>query len=194
MTFHPRTSGAAFRVEDLTVAYNSKPALWDIDLEIPPGLLVGIVGPNGAGKSTLIKAAINLLPKAAGSVEFFDQPYERVRDRVGYVPQRGSVDCPGLAIDDNNHNPAAISFTNEVEIICTNAANTSNVSIAPFELDLVASEVPLCRYVVDVEKLHCNIAFMNEKNINSDKAQSTRRKCDSKAPSVASLYEHAPKA
>jgi manganese/zinc/iron transport system ATP- binding protein len=86
-------SGAiALHIEDLTVAYNSRPALWDIDLDVPPGLLVGIVGPNGAGKSTLIKAAINLLPKAAGAVEFFGHPYERVRERVGYVPQRGSVD------------------------------------------------------------------------------------------------------
>ncbi|MFW6212107.1 MAG: metal ABC transporter ATP-binding protein [Spirochaetota bacterium] len=92
MNHDRKFSDAAFRVEDLTVAYNSKPALWDVDLEIPPGLLVGIVGPNGAGKSTLIKASINLLPRAAGSVEFFGLPYERVRDRVGYVPQRGSVD------------------------------------------------------------------------------------------------------
>ncbi|MFP4114721.1 MAG: metal ABC transporter ATP-binding protein [Spirochaetota bacterium] len=87
-----RTSDVALSVEDLTVAYDSTPAIWDVDLDVPPGVLVGIVGPNGAGKSTLIKAAINLLPRAAGSVEFFGKPYERVRDRVGYVPQRGSVD------------------------------------------------------------------------------------------------------
>ena len=79
-------------IEDLTVAYNSKPAVWDVDLDIPAGVLVGIVGPNGAGKSTLIKAALGLLPRAAGSVEFFGKQYDQVRDRVGYVPQRGSVD------------------------------------------------------------------------------------------------------
>ena len=79
-------------INDLTVAYNSKPALWDVDLDVPPGVLMGIVGPNGAGKSTLIKAALSLIPRAAGSVLFFGKPYERVRDRVGYVPQRGSVD------------------------------------------------------------------------------------------------------
>ncbi len=79
-------------INDLTVAYDSKPALWDVDLDVPPGVLMGIVGPNGAGKSTLIKAALNLIPRAAGSVLFFGTPYERVRDRVAYVPQRGSVD------------------------------------------------------------------------------------------------------
>jgi manganese/zinc/iron transport system ATP- binding protein len=79
-------------VHDLTVAYDSKPALWDVDLEVPPGVLMGIVGPNGAGKSTLIKAALKLVPAATGSIRFFGKPYDRVRRRVGYVPQRGSVD------------------------------------------------------------------------------------------------------
>jgi manganese/zinc/iron transport system ATP- binding protein len=53
---------------------------------------MGILGPNGAGKSTLIKAALNLVPRAAGTVRFFDLPYEKARHLVGYVPQRGSVD------------------------------------------------------------------------------------------------------
>jgi manganese/zinc/iron transport system ATP- binding protein len=53
---------------------------------------MAIVGPNGAGKSTLIKAALNLIPRAAGSVHFYGQPYEEARRLVGYVPQRGSVD------------------------------------------------------------------------------------------------------
>ena len=43
------------KVEDLTVAYDLKPVLWDIDLTLPLGELIAIVGPNGAGKSTLIK-------------------------------------------------------------------------------------------------------------------------------------------
>ncbi|MEM7738772.1 MAG: manganese ABC transporter ATP-binding protein, partial [Deinococcota bacterium] len=40
----------AVHVEDLTVSYHSKPVLWDIDLDVPPGVLAAIVGPNGAGK------------------------------------------------------------------------------------------------------------------------------------------------
>ena len=82
----------ALTVDDLTVAYNSKPAIWDVDLQIPEGVLSAIVGPNGAGKSPLIKAALNLIPRAAGTVRFYGLPYEKARDFVGYVPQRGSVD------------------------------------------------------------------------------------------------------
>ena len=79
-------------VHDLTVAYHKKPVLWGIDLAVPPGKLVGIVGPNGAGKSTLIKACMGLLPFASGWVKFFGEPFSKVATRVGYVPQRESVD------------------------------------------------------------------------------------------------------
>lgn len=82
----------AIRVDDLTVAYRDRPVLWDIDLTVPQGVLMAVVGPNGAGKTTFIKAIQNLIPKAAGEVRIFGQPYERARRRVGYVPQRGSVD------------------------------------------------------------------------------------------------------
>ncbi len=82
----------AFKVEDLSVAYDKKPVLWDIDLKIPKGILLGIVGPNGAGKSTLVKAALNLIKPLSGSILFFDQPYKKVVKNIGYVPQKGSVD------------------------------------------------------------------------------------------------------
>ena len=82
----------ALSVDDLTVAYHSKPAIWDIDLDVPEGVLMAIVGPNGAGKSTLIKAVLNLVPRAAGTVSFYGKRYEAARSLVGYVPQRGSVD------------------------------------------------------------------------------------------------------
>ncbi|MCS7058637.1 MAG: metal ABC transporter ATP-binding protein [Meiothermus sp.] len=77
---------------DLTVIYRDRPVLWDVDLTIPEGQLCAIVGPNGAGKSTLIKAALGMVPKASGRVRFFGQPLEQVRRRIGYVPQRTSVD------------------------------------------------------------------------------------------------------
>lgn len=88
-------------VYDLTVAYHRKPVVWDVGFEIPPGSLVGIVGPNGAGKSTLLKAIMDLIPRASGRVSVFGESYKKNRDRVGYVPQRESVDWdfPVDAID-----------------------------------------------------------------------------------------------
>ncbi len=91
----------AVKVDDLTVAYNYKPVLWDIDLEIPEGVLMAIVGPNGAGKSTLIKSILGILKPIAGSVSIYGKPYEKQRQLVAYVPQKGSVDWdfPTTTID-----------------------------------------------------------------------------------------------
>lgn len=82
----------AITVTDLTVAYHEKPVLWDVDLAVPRSVLMAIVGPNGAGKTTLIKAILGLVPTAAGTVLIDGKTYADQRQRVGYVPQRGSVD------------------------------------------------------------------------------------------------------
>lgn len=86
------TPPAPLEIHDLTVAYHRKPVLWGIDLTVPAGNLIGIVGPNGAGKSTLIKAAMGLLPVSSGWVKVFGQPVRQNLRRIGYVPQRESVD------------------------------------------------------------------------------------------------------
>ena len=91
----------AIRIDDLTVAYKYKPVLWDIDLEIPEGILMAIVGPNGAGKSTLIKAILGIVKPLAGKVSIYGESYVKNRSLVAYVPQKGSVDWdfPTTAID-----------------------------------------------------------------------------------------------
>ena len=95
------TQKIAIQVDDLTVAYNYKPVLWDIDLVIPEGVLMAIVGPNGAGKSTLIKAILGIIEPIAGSVAIYGEPYKKQRKLVAYVPQKGSVDWdfPTTALD-----------------------------------------------------------------------------------------------
>jgi manganese/zinc/iron transport system ATP- binding protein len=92
---------SAIEVMDLTVAYRDKPVLWDIDLSVPESVLMAVVGPNGAGKTTLVKAILGLVPTAAGQVRVLGQSLGKQRERVGYVPQRGSVDWdfPTTALD-----------------------------------------------------------------------------------------------
>ena len=86
------TTSAGLEFHDVTVAYGRRPVLWNIDLTVPAACLFGIVGPNGAGKSTLLKAGLGLVPLAGGEVRILGAPLEQVRGRVGYVPQRESVD------------------------------------------------------------------------------------------------------
>ena len=89
---HSNNSNIALEVHDLTVSYDRKPVLWGIDFELPKGVLCGIIGPNGAGKSSLLKAVMGIGGHKSGYVKIFDEPLSDVRDKVGYVPQRESVD------------------------------------------------------------------------------------------------------
>ena len=80
------------KVRELIVSYEEDPVLWDVNLDIKQGVLLAVVGPNGAGKSTLIKAILGLIKTLSGKITFWGKKYEKVRNKIAYVPQRGSVD------------------------------------------------------------------------------------------------------
>lgn len=82
----------SIETHNLTVSYNRRPVLWNIDFELPTGKIIGIIGPNGSGKTTLLKAIMGLLKPSSGYVKIFDCPLNEVRNKISYVPQRESVD------------------------------------------------------------------------------------------------------
>jgi len=88
-------------IHDLTVGYNNKPVLYGIDVEVEEGSLVGIIGPNGAGKSTLIKTVMGMMKPEDGYIKIFGETGKKAITRVGYIPQRESVDWdfPVTAMD-----------------------------------------------------------------------------------------------
>lgn len=85
-------SAPALETHDLSVSYRGTPVLHGVDVEIPYGSLTGIMGPNGAGKSTLLKAIMGVVKPDSGWVKLLDKPLNQVLGRIGYVPQRESVD------------------------------------------------------------------------------------------------------
>lgn len=82
----------AIEVHNLTVAYNKRPAIWNIDFRLPKGKIIGIMGPNGSGKSTLLKTIMGVIETDIGYVKIFGKDLDENRTRVSYVPQRQSVD------------------------------------------------------------------------------------------------------
>lgn len=82
----------ALETHNLTVSYNRRPVLWNIDFSLPTGQIIGIIGPNGSGKTTLLKAIMGLVKSSSGYVKIFEKELSEVRNRVSYVPQRESVD------------------------------------------------------------------------------------------------------
>ncbi|CAN5339064.1 MAG: metal ABC transporter ATP-binding protein [Nocardioidaceae bacterium] len=86
------TVPVALEVRRLTVSYNARPVLWDVDAAFPAAALSAIVGPNGAGKSTLLRAALGLVASDSGQALIQGRPVRSALGRVAYVPQRDAVD------------------------------------------------------------------------------------------------------
>ena len=78
------------QLSGLSAGYDAGWALSDVNLELPPGRLVGVIGPNGSGKSTLLRAILGLVPHRRGTVTLSGRPIDR--QRIAYVPQREVVD------------------------------------------------------------------------------------------------------
>lgn len=83
---------SVINVDDLSASYQKNKVLNNVGFEVKEGTITAIVGPNGAGKSTLIKTMLGLHPKLTGKVSFWGSSFKTAKKKIGYVPQRGSVD------------------------------------------------------------------------------------------------------
>lgn len=80
------------KLQGLTIGYEEKTIISDINAEVRTGELIGIIGRNGAGKSTLLKTIRGLLPAKAGQVLYFGKPLasygeKELARRVAYLQQ-----------------------------------------------------------------------------------------------------------
>jgi zinc transport system ATP-binding protein len=84
---------AVLEFDQVTFGYDRIPVLREVSLRIARGEFVAVIGPNGSGKSTLLKVGLGLLEPTHGVVRVMGVPLARFRDRskIGYVPQRASV-------------------------------------------------------------------------------------------------------
>ncbi len=79
------------KVENLTKFYTDKPAIQNVNFEIPKGEIVGLLGLNGSGKTTTIRILSGFLIPTEGEVFFdgvnlFENPNE-IKKRIGYLPE-----------------------------------------------------------------------------------------------------------
>jgi zinc transport system ATP-binding protein len=89
------TSMYALRLEAVTFRYPGAEtdAVDRATVEIGAREFVGVIGPNGGGKSTLLHLVLGLLTPQRGTIEVLGRSPAAARSRVGYVPQRASIDA-----------------------------------------------------------------------------------------------------
>ena len=95
---------AAISVENINKSFGKIKAIQNIDLDIAPGELFGLIGPDGAGKTTLFKILTSLLIPDSGNaiVEGLDtvKDYKKIRKIIGYMPGRFSL-YQDLSVEEN---------------------------------------------------------------------------------------------
>jgi len=98
------TNGPLIQTRNLSFAYSSLPAVVDVSLTLPRGVMGALIGANGSGKSTLIRLLAGLLAPGSGEVIFDGvslstvHPRERAK-RIAYVPQSTSNVFPFTALE-----------------------------------------------------------------------------------------------
>lgn len=86
---------ACLTFEDLTLGYNSHPAVHHLNGTIVAGSLTAVVGANGSGKSTLMKGIVGVLKPMSGQCTVADGK------RIAYLPQQSELDrsFPARVVD-----------------------------------------------------------------------------------------------
>lgn len=85
-------NGYAVRLEGVTKRFGKHTAVSALDLEVPKGVIYGLLGPNGSGKTTTIRMIMGILHPDEGRVSLFGADADEVRrKRVGYLPEERGV-------------------------------------------------------------------------------------------------------
>jgi zinc/manganese transport system ATP-binding protein len=79
-------------VQGVGVRLSGREVLREVQFEIAPGELTGLIGSNGAGKTTLFRVILGLQAASAGRVQMDGRPRSRRNPLIGYVPQKFLLD------------------------------------------------------------------------------------------------------
>jgi ABC-type multidrug transport system ATPase subunit len=94
----------AIRTAGLTKRFGGHPAVYKVDLVVPPGAVFGFLGPNGSGKTTTIRMLLGLITPTEGHVDLLGQRMPRggvhALARVGSLVE-GPAFHPYLSGRDN---------------------------------------------------------------------------------------------
>jgi len=77
-----QTGNAVLVIDNLRTGYGRKQVVFDVNIHVNEGEIVGVFGHNGSGKSTTIKAVLGILPAQAGKIVFQGRDVTRAGSRA----------------------------------------------------------------------------------------------------------------
>ena len=101
---HAPGRDALVSMSGVSKSFEERQVICDLDLDVQPGSIVGLIGPSGCGKTTTVRLMTGLLWPTSGEVHVFGTPAHelssRQRGRIGYLPQIPAL-FPELSLREN---------------------------------------------------------------------------------------------
>ena len=88
------------KVEKMSISFEQRQILQDVDFQVQKGEFVAIIGPSGCGKSTLLNILAGLLESENGKVFVDDAEVHGISSHFAYMPQNDLL-LPWKTIIDN---------------------------------------------------------------------------------------------
>lgn len=80
------------RLDNVSLSWDGRPTLEDVNLSINRGDFLAVTGPNGGGKTTLLRIILRLLKPTSGTVTYIGDKGSAAPLAIGYLPQKNMID------------------------------------------------------------------------------------------------------
>lgn len=92
-TIKPKTLLCDIQFKDVSISYNDRPVLTNINIDIKPNSTIAFIGPTGGGKSSIVNLLLRFIEKSKGNVlidgfDIEDIDVKWLREKIGYVSQQ----------------------------------------------------------------------------------------------------------
>ena len=157
---------SVLRLEKISIKFEKKIILDDLNLKLNQGQILGLLGPNGVGKSTIFNLITGLIKTDYGSIVINSETvnkypiYQRTKKfKIGFVPQHGGY-FHDLTVNENLQAIAEIAINNP-----SYRNEKIDLLISKFELDPVRNIKANLLSGGQIKKLVIAIALVSDPKI-----------------------------